>query len=200
MSLWSEFLFEFLMMLMPVKLTFSAHSTLLSLLCHSLFVCVCVASHRATLGSCTVWSWLCRRCFLCCSIPAFPWWKELWTETLYMWAQLQIQPSLCNLVLPFSAILTLMCPLSCLPVPAGEHWSDAAQPARLHQSLICLLALSETRHAANQRRQTAAVTRTVWCFMILLDYSCSCGCIYMYPCYICHIVLLWSLPNSVFWL
>lgn len=43
-------------------------------------------SHRATLGSCTVWSWPCLRSSPWCSIPASPWWRGSWMETLYTWA------------------------------------------------------------------------------------------------------------------
>lgn len=44
---------------------------------HHFLPSVHAASHHATLGSCTGWSWLCLRSLPCSSIPALLWWKEL---------------------------------------------------------------------------------------------------------------------------
>lgn len=66
-------------------------------------LCLYAVFHRATLGSCTVWSWLCLQCFLWCSTPASLWWMGSFTETLYMWvhdkylAQLLTLPTYCGL-------------------------------------------------------------------------------------------------------
>lgn len=82
--------------------------------CH-LSVSVCAVSRHATLGSCTVWSWLCRQCSLCCSIPASPWWK-LWMETLYMWVRSDgttLNPiTALTLLLPLPLLLFLLVPSS----------------------------------------------------------------------------------------
>lgn len=136
--------------------------------CH-LSVSVCAVSRHATLGSCTVWSWLCRQCSLCCSIPASPWWK-LWMETLYMWVRSDgttLNPNYCTYSapppppppLPPGTFISELSPLSPC-VAAGERRSDVAQPARLHPPPRRVPALSTSRLPAKWVFEMRATPRT----------------------------------------